>query len=345
MGVTSQEYKTDVFADQEWGICQTCGLLQLTNLIPLELLYSENHSQEAVGEIWNSHHSDFSEFINLNTGNRMLEIGGAHGALASKMMSLNAKNIYTVVEPSPGVYPLECNVITDYIENRIDLVANQNSILHSHILEHLYSPSNFIRLMSLNMSIGSKMYVSFPNIEELLRTGGANSLNFEHTYYLTPQQLKILCSNHGLRLIRSQKFRSHSYFWELERVVDHTDLPLPSILHKAKEFDDLWKGVSNYVEVANDILQSREVPTFIFGAHIFSQALINMNLDVQGILGILDNATHKQGKRLYGTELNVFPPSEISKYGEVRILLRATHYQEEIRNQILELNPNAIIVE
>lgn len=346
MGVTSKPSREDLFFDQIWGNCGDCGVLQLLELLPLDILYSENHSTEAVGETWNAHHQEFAQFISATTKNKIVEIGGSHGELARRLFQMRKNLEYTFVEPSPGKVPEECRVVVGYIENNLDLVSKSDSVVHSHVLEHIYTPANFIIEVASRMKPDSKMFISYPNIEQLLITGGTNSLNFEHTYFLTPKQLEVICSNAGLELTRQAQFRKHSYFWELTKTESiGVSLEIPNIQSKNFLFESLWESLGEFVLECNKNLENRNVPTFIFGAHVFSQGLIALGLNVDLIEAILDNALEKQNKRLYGTELQVLNPTCIANLTSVRVILRATHYQEEIKSQLKNINPCVEILE
>ena len=60
------------------------------------------------------------------------------------------------------------------------------------------------------MNDNKKMYISFPNIEAFIEAAGTNSLNFEHTYFLDPDQLKCMLRSHNLLVIREQTYKNHS---------------------------------------------------------------------------------------------------------------------------------------
>lgn len=346
MGVTERDSAEDLFFDQNWGICKKCGLLQLLDLIPIEILYSENHSTEAVGETWKSHHEEFGKFISLSSAVKVLEIGGAHGELARRLIDINKNFDYTTIEPSPGNFPNECLVVVGYIEDNLSLIDNVDSVIHSHVLEHIYSPMKFLSEVAKRMKHNSKMYISYPNIEQLVKMGGTNSLNFEHTYFLTPKQLRVVCSNLGLELTREVEFRKHSFFWELtKKQKPKEQMEIPNIGATSESFKELWPSLSRFVSDCNKVLEQKSMPTYIFGAHVFSQGLVSLGLKVQLIDGVLDNAKDKQGKRLYGTNLQVLNPDYIRDIPAVRVILRTTQYQEEIKNQLQLLNPLIEIVE
>ena len=83
----------------------------------------------------------------------------------------------------------------------------------------------------------------------------------------------------------------------------------------------------------------------MFGAHIFSQFLINFGLDTNKIICLLDNDISKQDRRLYGTDLYVRSPESISSDINPVVVLKAGAYNDEIRDQILtSINSSAIFI-
>lgn len=72
----------DMVADMRWSISRSPGLIQLSNLIPLEALYPESHGSGGVGRLWNTHHNAFARCLSRTAPGSVLEIGGAHGIFA-----------------------------------------------------------------------------------------------------------------------------------------------------------------------------------------------------------------------------------------------------------------------
>jgi hypothetical protein len=92
----------------------------------------------------------------------------------------------------------------------------------------------------------------------------------------------------------------------------------------------------------NERIRNTERSIYLFGAHVFSQYLIEFGLRTGRIASILDNAPAKQGKRLYGTNLTVRSPNVLRDERSPIIILRAGVFNEEIKNDILsKINPKA----
>ena len=94
----------------------------------------------------------------------------------------------------------------------------------------------------------------------------------------------------------------------------------------------------------SNLLNSIEDNVYIFGAHVFSQTLLNFGIDESLIISILDNDTKKQGKRLYGTNLTIQSPKVLRDVNSPTVVLRSGIYNEEIKEQLLKINPQTKII-
>ena len=98
-----------------WHISPQNGLLQLKQLIPLDILYAENHNA-AVGNIWMQHHKAFARFISKFKPYNVLEIGGAHGILSKFYQADFPNTNWTIVEPNPiPVDGVKANIIKGFL--------------------------------------------------------------------------------------------------------------------------------------------------------------------------------------------------------------------------------------
>lgn len=347
MGVTTHKESNDQFFDQTWNQCTDCGCLQLLNLLPVSTLYEFTHTNEVVGQIWEDHHDVFANFIANNMPRKILEIGAAHGYLANKLTEKLVTSEYTIIEPSTSLANSRIKIIKGFIEEHLSELQDKDCIIHSHVLEHVYKPVEFINQISSHTLIGADMYISFPNMDGLINSGGLNSLNFEHTYLLNPEQAELIFENAGFLIVKKEDYLSHSHFYHLKKKDNISKIPLqfPNIGKQSIEFLKMVDSLKGFVSSTNKYIDSHKGGVYIFGAHIFSQSFITLGLKTEKILGILDNSKSKQNKRLYGTPFRVFDPSVISGAENVVVILNASHYQTEIRNQLISINENVRIIE
>ena len=130
----------------------------------------------------------------------------------------------------------------------------------------------------------------------------------------------------------------HSIFYATEKSA--TAITQPPLINKYQKHKELFMNFINYhlqlVEELNKKMQASQEPVYLFGAHIFSQFLIQFGLNTDKIIGVLDNSPMKQGKRLYGTQLKVDSPKILKDQGKANIILKAGIYDQEIKKDILE---------
>jgi hypothetical protein len=111
--------------------------------------------------------------------------------------------------------------------------------------------------------------------------------------------------------------------------------------------DKFFKTLNDYhffINSCNEIIKSAENNVYVFGASYNTQFLLTLGLNLNKIKGILDNCKEKQNKYLYGYNLQIFSP-EVIKNKECIIILKNGYYCEEIKIQLLSINPNTIILD
>ena len=217
MGSTNQKKKDALLADMSWDISKSSGVIQLNPLLPLEIIYQDNHGSGCVGNLWEQHHQAFAEFVHQFDFKTVLEIGGLHGILSKLYNKLDdKKNIdWTIIEPNP--IPAEgvtANFIRGYFDEEFKLDKEVDAVLHSHVFEHIYDPHTFLKHINNFLTDGKYHLFSLPNLEEMLKRKYTNALNFEHTIFLTEPYIEYLLHQHNFRIVSRKYFKKdHSIFY------------------------------------------------------------------------------------------------------------------------------------
>lgn len=347
-GVTSEKEEDDLYANMEWFLEESTGLIQLNQLIPLDILYQSQHAY-GFGETWEKHYQSFSKFFLEAKPQYVLEIGGGQGRIAQICTESESIKKWTIIEPNPTIEEKhKIKVIQGFFDKNFNIDSHFDTYTFSHVLEHAYDPSEFLDHIYQKMKIGDDLIFAYPNLSEWLRNKNPSSLNFEHTIFLTEKHLHTLLINLGFQIIRKIDYLNHSHFFHVKKSVKpKSQLEYENISEESTmyllEFLQYYK---NEVAHLNKFLdENSERPIFLFGAHIFSQYLKIFGLNVDNVISVLDNSKQKHGLRLYGTNLTVDSPEVLAKYNNPIVILRAGHYNDEIRNQILsEINPDVTFV-
>lgn len=348
MGCTTAPPETDLKMDMSWVICPECGTIQLDKLVPLEVLYQENHN-EAIGGTWKKHHDKFADFILENGGENRLEIGGASGKVAQLARSKNESGKWLILEPNlfdeaPAIPNTEFE--EGWFDENYCPTFEVDTVIHSHVMEHLYEPRETLEQINNLLPVGGKMIFSVPNMKVWLHKKYGNCLMFEDTYYLPEEAVEFLVKQYGFKVIRKQYFQEHSIFFACQKIGRENFIE-PKVPKRYQENRDLYTNfVDYYVNIVKEIdsnISTYAGARYIFGAHIFALYLQAFGLQEKYFLNVLDNAPGKIGRRLYGTNLMVRSPKFLQKHDAAIVVLKAGAYTDEIKNDILEnINPNIL---
>jgi len=339
MGCVEQSIDQDITAELTWQISRSSGIIQLSKLIPLDILYQAQHDAGAVGKIWEKHHKAFANFVNKTLPSSVLEIGGAHGILEREYQGFD--NIkWVILEPNPSpVVGCKAQFIKGFFDENFKYSDDFDTIVHSHVFEHIYNPDTFMKQLSSFMAPGKKLVFSLPNMQVMLERKYTNCINFEHTVFLTEPYVEFLLAKHGFKLIAKEYFmEDHSIFYSAVRDIEVMPSSLPDYLYERnkKLYIDYVSYHNFLINDLNEKMSSLVQPIYLFGAHVFAQYLIEMGLNTDKIVCLLDNDPQKHGKRLYGTHLKVASPKVLQDVSSPMVILKAGVYNKEIKKDILE---------
>jgi hypothetical protein len=335
MGCTDQPITGDAFADQRWAACERCASIQLSALAPLDLVYQAQHNA-ALGGVWARHHAEFADFVAGFEPRRVVEVGGSTGALARAYVAEHEVEAWTVVEPNPTFTPTPpIHLVKAFVEEAGETVAGADAVVHSHLLEHLYRPRDFLRTVRSQVADGALMLLSVPDIQSLLAEhGGSNALNFEHTYSFGIPSLLWMLADAGFDLQALRRFERHSIFVAAAATDEPGQAGPPPKDGGGARFTRFVEAARADADALNARAAAFDGPVYLFGGHVFSQFLIGCGFSEGLAAGVLDNDPAKQGLRLYGTDLRVQAPAAIADAGEVAVIVRAAHYSAEISEQL-----------
>lgn len=348
MGCTDQAERKDVKADMSFSICQDTGIIQLDKLLPLELVYQNQHN-DGVGKVWQEHYKAFSYFLEKFSPKKVLEIGGANDFIAGNFLGRNSGVTWTVVEPHPLFEATDkIKIIKSWFDDSFKFDGDVDTITHSHVLEHTYDPPLFMQDVGKFLPIGGRQIFTFPNMVEQLSRKYTNCLNFEHTAFLAEPFVDYLLLVNGFKILDKEYFQDHSIFYATEKVgkKPKSKVVMPK---KYNAYKKLFLDFVNYHEQLvcdlNTQIEKSKGKIFLFGAHIFSQYLLEFGLKPDRIKKVLDNSDIKNKKRLYGTKLIVEKPDIIRSLKSPAVIVKIAAYRDEVVSQLKEINPSVRILE
>ena len=328
------------YEDLVLKISKSSGIIQIGKLIPQEKLYMYSHN-DSIGWVWEKHFSKLHDFILPFVKNKdVVEYGVGTCKVYNKLNVTCFK--WSVVDINPLV---ESDDKLEVIKSSADSYHKHSDIyFHSHFLEHLYEPYDFIRNICMRSNVGTHHMFSIPNQKLWLTKGYSNSIFFEHSVVLDIEIIKAIHNFYGYELISMEYFEEHSVFFNFKKttecVKDEYDIEITELYERNKLL------LSNYVskidydsEFYRNMLNGNKYN--IFSAHIQTQILLGNGLPINLCESVLDNSLLKIGKKLYGYDIQIISPMNADK--KLLTIVPTSPYSLEIKAQLESIGYKNIV--
>jgi 2-polyprenyl-3-methyl-5-hydroxy-6-metoxy-1,4-benzoquinol methylase len=327
--------------------CCQCRTIQIKNLIDLKILYDKPHNDNIVGKTWIEHFQEFSCMINKfkKYHDRVLEIGSPTDKIVKYM---NDYASWVLMDPNSKPYP-DKNVenINSFFSEKSEFISKFDTIIHSHLFEHLYEPKKMLLKMSEILTEDGNIFISIPNLHlysfDILFLG----LHFEHTYLINEINMQYLCNSCELEIVNKQYYKTHSIFYQLKKAKKCENMSLSLLnefnlgyklllLNKIHEMKDMISNINSMINNYKSV--------YIFGCHSNTQAMLYFGLNSQKIKCILDNDSTKWNKKIYGYHLLCNSPEIIKDEKDVIVICNIGPYANEVKKQLIEINSYIIFI-
>jgi SAM-dependent methyltransferase len=346
-GCVDHTPEQDLKADMSWAICPESGVIQLDKLIPLDVLYQEQHV-DGTGPTWEQYYKDFAEYIGKQPVRNILEIGGGAGKLADLVIQSTENTTWTIVEPNPlhrGSNRIK--VVSAFFDGNFRYDGPVDTVVFSQVMEHAYDPQEFVASIAKFLKAGDRLVCAYPNLKLWLEKKYTNAINFEHSMFLTDYFVDYIFEKHGFRIVDKSFYKDHSVFYTAEKIQETASDPV--FENKYEEYKKIFTDYIGYheslVENLNNKIKAFDGEVYVFGAHIFAQYLFAFGLNQDKVVSLLDNSSLKQGRRLYGTRFIVESPEVLKGKDNVAVILKVGIYRDEIFRQLQSINPNVVVLE
>lgn len=330
-------------------ICSKCGLIQQLNQPNPDILYFR-FKNETTGKKWKQHFQEFSEFVfkNYCANQSILEIGAGDLQLTNMLIEKGMDSI-TVVEKNIDVkhYNPKILFIFSYLEE-VNFVKKFDIVYSSHVFEHISNISVHLQKISTILNVGGSFIFSLPNFEKWIENFYLNSFNQEHVIYPLAKNIEMMLNHYGFHIKNLSEFEQHSLFIEAEytgqKIFEYQDESIyETNLALLNNFKDKLQKFERFIN--DKVIICKQI--YVFGANSSTQLLLKKLKHKQNIICILDNATIKENKFLYGFDYVVKKPEilqSINNPEESYILIFTGTYVDEIKEQLLQINKKLNIV-
>lgn len=320
--------------------CKNCKTYQNKYLGNLNLVYGRHVNP--VGKIHQNMKEEYCNFICANkniTG--FIEIGAGNGDLSEKLLNKN-KLPYYIIDPFYCGNTNDRTIISSFLEDIQNLNHfSANSIVTSHLFEHLYYPLQFIT-KAINNQI-KYIYICIPDFENSIKKESfCNTLNIEHTFYIENKFLEDVFKKYGYTCNRRYEYLNHSVMFEFEYngvpilfnpINQISDIDIPSYINK------LIERTMSINKLIDDHYGAYKIYLWPSSAH--SLYLCYYGLNYSKIDYLLDNSIDKINKFFYGYNLKCISMNEIiDTTNKSLLILHGGCFNKEIKIT----NPNIKII-
>ena len=346
-GCTTNSKSDDIVMNQIWDICKNTGLVQLRELAPLDLVYKFPHN-DGVGNTWENHDLELCNFIDEMNLKKVFEIGAGNGRLGKLYLSKNTTNHWTALEPNHSYDEIVMpNLVhlREWFDLNYKIDKHYDAIIHSHVLEHSYDPTSFLKSIYEQIDNDTLHIFSIPNLLYFIKKKFTNGLNFEHTVFLTEKIVDNILNTVGFEIVKKHYYHEFPCIFYVTKKSEPKEVTYSKSIYQEnkKVFLDYVDGQFEDIKKLNDKISKFDGEIFLFGGHIWAHYLIFNGLRVDKISCLLDNSKMKQGKRLYGTSLKVKSPKILKGRENVAVIVKAAQHSREIKDDIYNNINNKVI--
>jgi len=345
--ITCSDNIMKTYSEMTFIQCKNCNTIQLQNLIPLDILYSDSHNFTSVGNLWKGYFKLFTEKIKKIVNNKtILEIGCPSGKIAN---NLDNYNKWFIVEPNKNkniIFNKKICFIEKFFDNNFKIDEKIDIIIHSHLFEHIYFPNDFLKKCNEVLKEDGEMCFGVPDMNYFTESKDTMFLGlfFEHTIFLNKENIVYLLNKNNFEIIDIIDYENHSTIYHCKKISTKIVLNMVCITNYYDKFINTIDIYKKYIIKCNNIIQNTNKDVFVFGASYNTQMLFVLGLDLKNIKGILDNCKEKYNKYFYGYDLKIFEPLSILTKKDCIIIIKNGNYVDEIKTQILSINKNTEII-
>lgn len=341
------------------AVCQSCWLLQITDLVPPVALFSEylyfssfsdlmlRHAREAAGR--------YVEEFGLNAASLVVEVASNDGYLLQNFLA--AKVPCLGIEPAANIAKVArergVETLVEFFGQKLagELAARHRQadlILGNNVFAHAPDPNDFVAGLKTLLQPAGRIALEFPYGVEFIEHHEFDTIYHEHVFYFTLTALQPLFARHGLTIFRVERLPIHG--GSLRLFAGHTGAHPVEASVVALRAEEQRKGVASFtcyegfadqvhglkrdlVELLTQLKQAGK-RIAAYGASAKGSTLLNYyGIGTETLDFVVDRSPYKQGRLTPGMHLPILPPAELLARRPDYTLLLTWNFADEILAQ------------
>jgi len=340
--------------------CESCGLLQIDEIVPPEILFRNyiyvSGTSEALRKHFESLATEAVKNFKLSSESLVIDIGSNDGTLLKKFKKFGLKVIG--VEPALNISKIAqeegITTVNDFFsENIAKKIIKDNgkaeAVTATNVAAHFNDLDSLLKGVSYLLKDDGVFVIEVPYLVDLLENVEFDTIYHEHLSYFAVRPLKIFFKEHDFKIINVERVKIHggtirvfvskkkSRYDINENVDQLISLEIKKGLNEVTVYRKFAERVEKLKENLVSLLQklkSKNKKVIGYGAAAKGNTLLNYyHIGPELIEFIADLSPMKQNKFTPGTHIPVYSPERIYEIKPDYMLILAWNFADEIMKQ------------
>lgn len=356
------EIPDEKFFDLSVGLCRSCAMVQLTNVLNRDQLFHDSYAFfSSTSEGMKRHFKEMAASLTAryleNSEPLVVEIGSNDGIFLSNFIGTNVRVLG--VEPSANVAAVAVSkgvrTVSKFFDEQLaSKVVNEDGkadlIVGANVLCHIpYLNSVFAGVRTLLKTQGALVFED-PYVGDIIKKTSYDQIYDEHAFYFSILAVSAVCSRHDLEVfdVEPQTVHGGSMRYHIGiRGARPVSIAVSALMEQERSagldrletFETFRKNVENSRTELLSILQKLKAE----GARISGYGATSKSTTVLNYCGIgtnyiefiCDTTPGKQGRLTPGSHIPVVPYGAFAeKYPEYAVLFAWNHSNEILAKEV-----------